>query len=105
MGITTGLHWSPFGLLIAGLGVIITHPWRLDRALCPSMPLLVTLEISYHAILVSILGWLEADCALPLHDPVDRWWILVALVHRLGRASICYVVKVAGTGGLSGWLA
>ena len=103
--ITMGLHWSPFGLLIAGLGVIITHPWRLDRALCPSMPLLVTLETSYHALLVSILGRLEADCALPLHDPVDCWRIRVALVHRFGGASICYVVKVAGTGGMSGWLA
>merc|ERR1711872_800885 len=37
--VTTGLHWSPFGLLIAGLGVIITHPWCFDWALYPSMPL------------------------------------------------------------------
>ena len=103
--VTTGLHWSPFGLLIAGLGVIITHPWCFDWALYPSMPLLVTLETSHHAALVSELGWLQADCALPLHDPVYRRWILVALVYRLGGGFIRHVVKVAGTGGLSGRLA
>ena len=103
--ITTGLCWSPFGLLIAVLGVIITHPWCFDRAVCPSMPLLVTPETSHHTILVSKLSRLEADCALPLHDPVDCWRIRVTLVHRFGEPAICYVVKVAGTGGMSGWLA
>ena len=69
------------------------------------MPLLVTLETSHHAALVSELGWLQADCALPLHDPVYRRWILVALVYRLGGAFIRYVVEVAGIGGLSERLA
>ena len=103
--ITAGLTLSPFGLLIAGLDVIITNTRRLYRAFRHSMPLLVTPETSYHALLVAILGRLEADGALPLHDPVDCWRVWVALVHRFSGPSICYVVKVAGTGGMSGWLA
>ena len=96
---------SPFGLLIAGLGVIITNTRRLYRAFRHSMPLLVTPETSYHALLMSILGRLEADCTLPLHDPVDYWRFQVVVVHRFGGYSICYMVKVAGSGGVSGWLA
>ena len=103
--VTTGLHLSPFGLLITVLGVIITHPWCFDRALCPPMPVLVTLETSHHTSLVSELGWLQADCALPLHDPVYRRLILVTLIYRFGGALIRHVVKLAGTGGLSGRLA
>ena len=69
------------------------------------MPLLVALEASHHAALVSKLGRLQADGAVPLYNPVYRRWLLAALVHRLGGSFIRHVVNVAGVGGLSGRLA
>ena len=103
--ITAGLSLSPFGLLIAGLDVIITNTRRLYRAFRHSVPFLVTPETPQYTFLVSVFSRLEADRTLPPHNPVDYRRLQVVVVHRFGRYPICYVVEVAGSGGVPGWLA
>ena len=103
--ITAGLSRSPFGLLIASLGVIITNPSRLRRTICHSVPFLVTLMTPHHAVLVLILGRLKADSALPSHDPVNYRLFHGVVVHRFGGCSVRHMVEMARSSIRPGWSA